>query len=149
VPALVTCAYVASFRFADAGAALTSVNIGLNLAGLFPLFILVTLPPELPATLHFHMIMSALVPSYALFAGSHLVVWQSLSDDNGARQGLTLLTSTRAVGGLMTEEIPRLTTNLSRANTLQGLALVHFPAQLAQKPHQESTSQLNLRRFCH
>jgi len=37
-----------------------------------------------------------------------------------------LLTSTCAVGGLITQETRRPTIDLSRANTLQGLTLLHF-----------------------
>ena len=40
-----------------------------------------------------------------------------------------LLSSTLALEGLITQEPRRLTHSLSRANTLQGLTLVHFSAQ--------------------
>jgi len=40
-----------------------------------------------------------------------------------------LLSSTYALEGLITQETRRLTIDLSRANTLQGLTLVHFSAQ--------------------
>ena len=40
-----------------------------------------------------------------------------------------LLSSMSALEGLITQETRRLTIDLSRANTLQGLTLVHFSAQ--------------------
>ena len=40
-----------------------------------------------------------------------------------------LLSSTEALGGPITQETRRLTIDLSRANTLQGLTLVHFSAR--------------------
>ena len=85
VPSLLASAYAASFRFAEPAAAVTTVNIAMNVAGLFPLFILLAMPEGDPFTLHYHMLVSALSPSYALFSGAHLVCWQSLSDDNGSR----------------------------------------------------------------
>jgi len=40
-----------------------------------------------------------------------------------------LLSSTSALRGIITQQKCRLTIDLSRANTLQGLTLVHFSAQ--------------------
>ena len=54
--------------------------------------------------------------------------WVSDSREAGAYTR-PLLSSTSAVGGLMTQETLRLTIDLSRAKTLQGLTLVHFSAQ--------------------
>jgi hypothetical protein len=85
IPSLLMSSYAASFRFGEPAAALASVSIARHFAGLFPLFILLAMPEGDPITLHYHMLMSALSPSYALVSGAHLVCWQSLSDDNGAR----------------------------------------------------------------
>lgn len=84
IPSLLLCGYVASFVFSDAAGALGGVSLAMHVAGIITLFVLVVLPENDAGTRHFHVLMSAAVPSYALFSGAHLVCWRSLSDDNGA-----------------------------------------------------------------
>ena len=85
-PSLLLCAYALSFSFEDAFNASHAMTTGFQVLSLFAVLILLPLDGEDESTSHYHLIVSAVFPPYALLGGSHLVCWKALSDDNGPRE---------------------------------------------------------------
>ena len=75
-----------TFARIDAFNASHAMTTGFQVLSLFAVLILLPLDGEDESTSHYHLIVSAVFPPYALLGGSHLVCWKALSDDNGPRE---------------------------------------------------------------